>query len=158
VTETYELGFLFRNNGHRWKQIQWVFRPLSRTIKPSTKPMLITFSPYVQTTDSIISILSQHINKDVGPLPPKSPASSVLQWTSTEDARYTQYRLSVWPGSTLDRPVLSRWSETATLAYPGQTTRNFGSGQAKIQSQIITSNSRTLKFSLPNLATWTRSS
>jgi hypothetical protein len=74
VTENYKLEFLksiFRNNGYRWKQIQWAFRPLAGTTKPSTKLMLITFLPCVQTTDSISSILSRHNIKDVGMLPPQ---------------------------------------------------------------------------------------
>jgi hypothetical protein len=83
VTENYELGFLksiFRNNGYRWKQIQWPFRPLARATKPSTTPMLITFLPCVQTNDSKISMLSKHNIKDVGlqPATPPSPASSGL--------------------------------------------------------------------------------
>lgn len=153
VTENYELEFLssiFRNNGHSWKQIQWVFSPLARTTKPSTKPTLITFLPCVQTTDSIISILSQHNNKDVGLLPPQ--ISSFLCPVMDINWRCQVYAVSpvslarVYLGQT----SLSRWSERASLAYPAQTTRNIASGQATIQSQIITSNSRTLTFSLPN--------
>jgi hypothetical protein len=111
--------------------------------KASTKPILITFLPCVQTNDSKISMLSRDNIKDVGlqPATPPSPASPVTL-------------AKVYLGQT----SLSRLSETASLAYPAQTTRNISSGQGTIQSQIITSNSGTLKFSLPNPATWARSS